>query len=81
MKPSHIQKKLVREAVFTAVHRYKGEIYKDSFNPYNKESTNFGRFERLYPKITKSYFDFLITLEDMESVYGSCDCDKNNKEI
>jgi hypothetical protein len=70
LKPSAIEYKNVMENVYKSVHKNEGAKYIEEFNPYTKETTNFGRFERQYPKVRKSYFDFISIMKDMEEIYG-----------
>lgn len=70
LKPSAIQYKLVMEQVYHSVHKNEGAEYTEELNPYKKDTTNFGRFERQYPKVRDGYFRFTSMMKDMEQFYG-----------
>ena len=70
IRPSQVQKKLVMETVSATVYANKGQEYKEEFNPYKKESTNHGRFERQYPKAREKYLWYETLLNDMIQFYG-----------
>ena len=70
IKPSAVQYKLVMEQVYHSVHKNKGAEYIEEINPYKKDTTNFGRFERQYPKVRDGYFRFESIMRDMELIYG-----------
>ena len=70
LKPSAIQYKLVMERVYHSVHKNEGAEYTVDINPYKDGTTNFGRFERQYPKVREGYFRFTSMMKDMEEIYG-----------
>ena len=70
LKPSAVQYKLVMEHVYQSVHKNNGAEYAEELNPYKKDTTNFGRFERQYPKVRDGYFRFISMMKDMEQIYG-----------
>lgn len=70
LKPSAIEYKLVMEYVYRSVHKHDGVEYTKDLNPYENGTTNFGRFERQYPKVREGYFRFKSMMKDMEEIYG-----------